>query len=1324
MNDSSENRENLHSKNKKPIKVFISYSWDSEEFIELVISLSNRLRTDGIDSNIDLYEISPTQGWSRWMEDQIEESDFVLIICTALYYRRFRGKIENKSGKGVAWEGAIITNDLYANHTRNTRFIPIIFNSSDFQHIPTILKSATYYDLQESNGYFRLYRHLTEQPEFTKPVLGAIKQLETKNIYSTNVKALSLNDDESDSNQIKRENLKIDWGGAPDVSSFFGRQNELITLRHWILEKNCNIVLILGIGGIGKTGLAVKLGKGGIGKTDLSLKLADGIMNDFKYVVWRKVLNVPPLHELLTDIILFLSDKNIPSIPESEDALINLFIDYIKKYKCLIMIDNLESLISSEESGKFKSGYNNYETLMENISNTEHHSCVIFTSREKPSIFSRLEGKDKPVRTLLLNGLGLEETKNIFREIGEFKGSDTAWNSLVEFYNGNPLALELTARHINEIYFGDIDDFFNSGSQIFADLKELLDWHLKRLSSDEKEILFWLAIEREPIALWALKDNLLSDRSRISLPDNMQTLQRRIPLEKSDKAFSLQPVLIEHVTDRFVLQTGEEVRIFNSIGYRHISDVLINDIKYEIISDNANLLMSHSLLKATAKEYIRESQIRCIINPLINSLSHYYKSHHNIIKQLMDILRSLQDSDDYTSGYAPGNIINILIAMKADLTGYDFSHLPIFQACLDNSQFVDVNFSFCHFKNTLFQQSFSGVLSVKFSQKGDYLATSDVDNAISIWHTDAGQLVCKCIGHQNWVGSIAFSPGNKILASVSNDSSVKIWDYLACTEIYSFNHHRGRLRVITFSPNGEFIASSGDEAEIIVMKLFPSPEIQDRLTHHDSSVWALEFSPDGKSLASAGEDGKIIIWDTIDKCIIHIHHMDNDWIRDLSFNSDGSLLASVGDKGIVSIWDCSNHELLSQMKAHDTKSKSIQFANDKILLSAGDDGLIKAHNIISWENRFVTMAHKVPIREIDYSPDKQLIVSGSEDQSVKIWDFHDGRCIKTIQGYGDKIWSVAFSIDGKKLFSGGEDGQVRQWDLDKGKCEFVYYGHKRRVWSVKVDSQGKFIASGGEDQTARIWDIQTGECIRILKGHIHWVWPVAISRDSKFIATGSEDQFKIWDIASGTCLKTINTNIGKWIRSLDFSSDGSRLAAASDTPPEITIWSIPEFSNIMRLTQHSGKVTSVKFFDDDKYIVSGSEDKTVKVWNSITGDCLTTFSGHHGVVTSVDASQNHKLLASGSEDKTIRIWDIETEKCILTLTGHQGYVWSVSFSPENELIASSDNEGCIKIWYLSTGKCLQTLYVERPYERSNFKNSKGLLPGQIHSLSVLGAITD
>lgn len=157
--------------------VFISYSHDSPEHENRVLAFSNQLRAEGIDANIDQYETAPSEGWQLWMEKQIRDSQFVLLVCTETYLRRVMKEEEKGKGLGVIWESTIAIQHLYNSGVLNEKFIPIVFYREDTKNIPVPLQSTTYYDLSSERGYDDLYRRLTNQPRTVKTELGNLKSL-------------------------------------------------------------------------------------------------------------------------------------------------------------------------------------------------------------------------------------------------------------------------------------------------------------------------------------------------------------------------------------------------------------------------------------------------------------------------------------------------------------------------------------------------------------------------------------------------------------------------------------------------------------------------------------------------------------------------------------------------------------------------------------------------------------------------------------------------------------------------------------------------------------------------------------------------------------------------------------------------------------------------------------------------------------------------------------------------------------------------------------------------------------------------------------------
>jgi SEFIR domain len=228
------------------LKVFISYSHDSQIHKDRVLVLSDRLRNDGIDCNIDQYEPSPPEGWQRWMLKEIEAADLILIVCSEQYNRRFRGQEETGKGKGAIWEGGIIIQELYDTQGSNSKFIPIVLTAGDSKFIPSPLGSVTYYRFIAEDDYEPLYRRLTEQHLTPKQELGKPLKLEKRERQPISpIKSI-------DTQLIMNPFI---YGNPVPPERFYGRQQAKLAVKNRIGALTSQSINIVGLRQIGKTSL-------------------------------------------------------------------------------------------------------------------------------------------------------------------------------------------------------------------------------------------------------------------------------------------------------------------------------------------------------------------------------------------------------------------------------------------------------------------------------------------------------------------------------------------------------------------------------------------------------------------------------------------------------------------------------------------------------------------------------------------------------------------------------------------------------------------------------------------------------------------------------------------------------------------------------------------------------------------------------------------------------------------------------------------------------------------------------------------------------------
>ncbi|BBD63703.1 WD-40 repeat-containing protein [Nostoc commune NIES-4072] len=415
-----------------------------------------------------------------------------------------------------------------------------------------------------------------------------------------------------------------DWGEAPDVSIFYGRSNELVQLEQWIVVERCRIVGLVGMGGIGKT--------------HLSVKLAEQIQEQFDYVIWRSLRNAPSLQQILESLLQFIAKSQETDLPATLDKKISLLIDYFRKHRCLLVLDDVETILcGGDYTGFYKQGYEYYGDFFKRLGECRHNSCLVLISQEKPQEISVMQGETLPVRCLNLRGLSVSAGLQILQLKGCYCNLDAECTILIEQYLGNPLALKMVAEVIQELFEGNVGEFLKYNTLVIDEIRALLQQHLNRLSELENTVLYWLAINREPVSIEELQSDIYPCVSQQTLIKNLKSLVQRLLIETTANSFYLQPLLMEYA-----------------------SSLLIEQVCKEIETGELILLKSHILLKADAKDYIKKSQTSFIIQPIIDRLLVVFKNQSNLEIRFKEIISELQVYSPQESSYAAENILNLL----------------------------------------------------------------------------------------------------------------------------------------------------------------------------------------------------------------------------------------------------------------------------------------------------------------------------------------------------------------------------------------------------------------------------------------------------------------------------------------------------------------------------------------------------------------------------------------------------------------------------------------------------------------------------------------
>jgi nucleoside phosphorylase len=436
-------------------KVFISYSHDSQQHKDRILELADRLRQDGINCNIDQYEESPLEGWHRWMLNQVEVADFVLVVCTERYDRRFRGQEEPGKGKGVTWEGGVIIQELYDAQGQNSKFIPITFNSEDANFISSPLRSVSHYRLNTTDGYESLYRRLTHQPRTPKPELGKLQTLAPRDRKQDfpNTPQPPNTEEPLVSNSRPLSFFALD-------DAWVGRENLIQNLSQRI-QQSCRLMILVGITGIGKTALGERL----------AVELEgwfDGDWTKFHQENFDDEQQSSDFASVAARWMEQWGELITPDDRKDPQRLLNRLVRHLCDNRYLVQMDSLENILQGNE----EEGWNDFRDEWWNkffesyLKANRCQSCIILTSQDLPGQIDKggksqnfwhcepLGGLERPEQLALFEKTQLDITPtSVGRPYLERIGTA---------YEGHPLALRVIAGEIkNRPFEGDVVAYWN-----------------------------------------------------------------------------------------------------------------------------------------------------------------------------------------------------------------------------------------------------------------------------------------------------------------------------------------------------------------------------------------------------------------------------------------------------------------------------------------------------------------------------------------------------------------------------------------------------------------------------------------------------------------------------------------------------------------------------------------------------------------------------------------------------------------------------------------------------------------------------------------------
>ena len=1049
------------------------------------------------------------------------------------------------------------------------------------------------------------------------------------------------------------------------------------------------------------------------GRPQHPVEAGDDVGEEVLRPVRQRVL-VVRCEDLVADCLTFFSEMPPAEFPPSLEQRINQLIGRLQERRCLLVLDNLEALLEEgDPEGTYRAGYQGYGRLIERLGESVHGSCVVLTSSEKPREIEATEGLRGPVRSLRLLGLSQEAAQSLLQD-KDLRGDSSAWLQLVASYAGNPLALKIVGQAIVDLFAGDIVPFLHSGELIFNGIRLVLRQQVARLTPLEQMLLTWLAVVREWTSLESLLSLLVPRPTRARVLEALEVLWRRSLIERGQGAsFTLQSVVMEYVTD-----------------------ALLDQLSEEIVHQTMDHLLRYAVEQAQAKDYVRQTQVRLLVHPLIERLRTELASDARVEDQLLDLLLHFRTEDGNSQGYGPANVISLLKALRSDLRGLDLSHLALRGVALQGVQMQDASLSGALMRESVFTEPFDAIWAVAISKSGHYWAAGSKRGEVRVWREAGETLHLAWQAHTEFVWTLAFSPDERLLASGTPDGSLKLWEVESGALLWSGWHMKGNNR-LAFSPTGDLLATGGGDATV----RFWDPKLGTSVEElpHPAPVFGLAWSPNGGLLASSDVAGTLRLWQrqpTGPARCVHTLSGHSNLVRGLAFAADGSVLVSASWDGTVKLWELASGRCPETLSGHTDQVQALACSPDgRTLASGSNDHTIWLWDVESRSPRVVLSGHNAVVYGLAFTPDSRHLLSGSEDGTLRLWEVAGGQCVRVMQGYEASLYDLAWSPDGTKLASAGSETEVSIWEVARARREKVLDGHRLTVYGLAWSPDDSLLASSGWDSAIRLWDPTTGTCVQILRDADNpdiVFFGIAWSPDGKLLACGTYLQgVQVWDVTTRSRL-WVGEAQGAWIRRVAWSPDGTRLAGG-DEDGSVYLWDARGGTRLFRLEGHQRGIKSVAWSLDGSRLASGGSSQGLGdsgelfVWDARNGERVRALVEHPGMVSALSWVPGGERLISGSGDGRLRWWDLQSAgglECVRVREAHQGTLHALKVSPDGTILASCGDDGAIRLWDLNSGEPLHTLRRDRLYERLNITGIQGLTEAQKASLRALGAFEE
>ncbi|MFP6691457.1 MAG: WD40 repeat domain-containing protein [Pirellulales bacterium] len=585
------------------------------------------------------------------------------------------------------------------------------------------------------------------------------------------------------------------------------------------------------------------------------------------------------------------------------------------------------------------------------------------------------------------------------------------------------------------------------------------------------------------------------------------------------------------------------------------------------------------------------------------------------------------------------------------------------------------------------------VTALALSANSALIASASANGIIKFWNTADGADRLTVEGHVGAIHATTFDPQGERLASAGADGTVRVWTLPVAPKAIA--GPALQVTKVAFSVDGKRIAAAGMAGgkPVVIIRNTTDGATVATLLGHEGVINALAFSADATKLVTGSVDTTARVWNLADAKFLEIAKIKTPAaVTAVVFNADATQVFTGGADNMIKQWNVADLAEARTIPGHTGPVTALVLAGPT-LVSGSADMTVRLWSAAAGA-AVRTINHGAAVRSLAVSKDNAKIASGGANKLVKVFNAADGAAVATLSGHAGPISGVAFSADAARVATCSNDG-ARLWNIAGAQLEVFKY--KLALHGVSFTADNKSVAAGAVDNSLHL--VQSS-LVTIISGHQGAVTGVAFSADGAQLFSGGADKtVRQWNLADGKQLRTLAGPTDA-VTGLAISGDGGRLAAAS-ADKSVYTWNAKEPVAATPLAAdatlaHAAAVRSVNFNQDGTRLATCGDDMLVRVWDTTAGRELQRFAGHEAAATSVAFAGDNKTIVSGSADKTARLWTLAATKMWVA---DPNKVNDLALLPDGTQLATAGDEMLVKFWDLEGKMAKQLTGAKGPLAR-------------------------